>query len=100
MSELDFIPAGTVFSSDDITYWQGKGSGARTLEQAIEQADVLVTTPHSGAAIPEELAEFLSPALTRRLQYDYSDVTTLSIVKRWAEVDPSIVVVVLSLIHI
>ena len=94
MSDLDFIPAGKIFTPDEITHWQGKGEGGRTLEQAVEQADVLVTTPHSGAAIPEELAEFLSPSLTRRLQYDYSDVATASVVRRWAELDPRIVAVI------
>lgn len=92
MSDLDFIPAGTTFTPDEITHWQGKGE--RTLAQAIAEADVLVSTPHSGAAIPEELAEFLSPSLTRRLQYDYSDVATASVVRRWAELDPRIVAVI------
>lgn len=94
MSGLDLIPAGTTFSADEITHWQGKTSGGRTLEQAISQADVLVTTPHSGSAIPEEIAEFISPALTRRLQNDFSDVATAGVVKRWAEIDPRIVAVI------
>lgn len=91
-THLDLIPRGTVFAPQHITHYAD--AEHRTLEQAIDEADVLVTTPHSGAAIPEELAEFLSPALTRRLQYDYSDVATASIVRRWAEIDPRIVAVI------
>ena len=89
---LDLIPTGTVFTPEQITHYADPDT--RTLEQAIAEADLLVATPHSGAAIPEELAEFLSPALTRRLQYDFSDVATASIVRRWAEIDPRIVAVI------
>lgn len=92
MANLDFIPRGTVFTPEQITHWANPEQ--RSLDQAIAAADVLVTTPHSGAAIPEELAPFLSPALTRRLQYDYSDVATASIVRRWAQIDPRIVAVI------
>lgn len=89
---LDLIPAGTVFTPEQITHYAN--ADARTLDEAIADADLLVATPHSGAAIPEEVAEFLSPALTRRLQYDFTDVATASIVRRWAEIDPRIVAVI------
>lgn len=89
---LDLIPSGTVFTPEQITHWADPDT--RSLDQAIAEADLLVATPHSGAAIPEELAEFLSPALTRRLQYDFSDVATAAIVRRWAEIDPRIVAVI------
>ena len=89
---LDLIPAGTVFTPEQITHYAN--AETRSLDEAINDADLLVATPHSGAAIPEELAEFLSPALTRRLQYDFSDVATASIVRRWAEIDPRIVAVI------
>ena len=90
--DLDLIPAGTVFTPERITHYADPDS--RSLDEAIAHADLLVTTPHSGAAIPEELTEFLSPALTRRLQYDFSDVATAAIVRRWAEIDPRIVAVI------
>lgn len=91
-SRLDLIPRGTVFTPEQITHYADPDT--RTLEQAIADADLLVATPHSGAAIPEELFEFLSPELTRRLQYDFSDVATAAIVRRWAEIDPRIVAVI------
>ncbi|SBN61952.1 N-formylglutamate amidohydrolase [Curtobacterium sp. 9128] len=87
----DLIPAGTTFTADDVTWWAGKGE--RSLDQAIAEADVLVSAPHAGAAIPEELDRFLAPEFTRRLQYDYTDVSTSAVVRRWAEIDPRVVVV-------
>ena len=91
-SDLDLIPAGTVFTPEQITHYADPDT--RSLAQAIIEADVLVSAPHAGAAIPEEVAEFLSPELTRRLQYDFSDVSTAAVVRRWAEIDPRIVAVV------
>ncbi|MBP2413182.1 hypothetical protein JOF48_001981 [Arthrobacter stackebrandtii] len=86
------IPAGTSFSSSDITFYQGKDSG-RTLQEAIAEADLVVSTPHAGDAVPEELVEFLAPEFTHRLQFDYSDRTTAPVCRAWAEQDPRIVYV-------
>ena len=91
MSSLDLIPAGRTFTEDDIVVYADREH--RTLDKAIRDADVLISAPHAGAAIPEEVAEFLSPALTRRLQYDFTDVATDAIVRRWASQDPKVVAV-------
>lgn len=91
MASPVFLPTGTRFTADDLTFFAGKG--ARTLDEALAEADLIVSCPHSGAAIPEELAEFLSPDLTKRLQYDFTDCSTAPIVRRWAEIDPRIVYV-------
>lgn len=85
------IPSGTVYTPEEITFYARPES--RSLDQAIAEADVLVSCPHSGAAIPAELARFLAPEFTRRLQYDFSDVATSAIVRRWAQIDPRIVYV-------
>lgn len=85
------IPAGTVFAPEDITFWADRAT--RSLDDAIAEADLLVSAPHAGAAIPEELASFLAPEFTRRLQFDFTDVSTSAIVRRWAEIDHRIVVV-------
>lgn len=90
--DLDLIPAGTVFTPAEIIHYADPDM--RDLAQAISDADLLVTAPHSTAAIPEELVEFLSPDLTRRLQHDFSDVATAAVVKRWAEIDPRVVAVI------
>ncbi|WP_243698039.1 N-formylglutamate amidohydrolase [Curtobacterium sp. PhB191] len=85
------LPVGTVFTPDDIVFHAGKGT--RSLEEAIAGADVLVSCPHAGAAIPAELDRFLAPQFTRRLQYDFTDVSTSAVVRRWAAIDPRIVAV-------
>lgn len=85
------IPAGTVYTAADLTFYAD--AEHRDLEQAIEEADLLVSCPHSGAAIPEELAPFLDPEFTRRLQFDFSDCSTSAIARRWAELDSRIIYV-------
>ncbi|WP_244632447.1 N-formylglutamate amidohydrolase [Microbacterium sp. Se63.02b] len=92
MSDLDLIPAGRTFTADEITVFAD--SDSRTLDEAIAEADVLVSAPHAGARIPEELVPLLSPALTRRLQYDFTDVATAAIVREWAQRDRRIVAVI------
>lgn len=86
-----FLPVGTVFRPEDITFYAEPEH--RSLDEAIAEADLLVSCPHSGAAIPGELEEFLAPEFTRRLQYDFTDVATGPIVRRWAEIDSRIVYV-------
>ncbi|QAV70935.1 hypothetical protein ESZ53_11065 [Salinibacterium sp. UTAS2018] len=85
------IPAGTRFTASDITFYADRNN--RTLDEALAAADMLVSCPHSGAAIPEELSDFLAPEFTRRLQFDFSDVSTSAIVRRWAEIDSRIIYV-------
>ena len=55
--------------------------------------DVLVTGPHATADMPEELMPHIVPSLTRRSQYDFSDVTTSAIGRRWAEIDERVLYV-------
>ncbi|QAY73546.1 hypothetical protein ET445_09550 [Agromyces protaetiae] len=86
-----FLPSGTVFEPSDIVHFAGRGT--RSLDEALARADVIVSAPHAGSAIPEELAEFIAPEFTRRLQFDYTDCSTSPIVRRWAEIDDRIVVV-------
>lgn len=85
------IPLGKTFTPGEITFF--KDQGTRTLEQAMAEADVLVSCPHSGDAVPAELAEFLAPEFTHRLQFDYSDRTTGPVVRAWAQIDPRIIYV-------
>lgn len=89
--DLRFLPAGKRFAPGDLVAFAEKES--RTLEQAIAGADLLVCTPHSGSLIPAELAGFLAPGLTRRLQFDFTDVATRAVARRWAQIDRRIVAV-------
>jgi hypothetical protein len=86
-----FLPDGHTFSPEDLVFYADPS--ARSLAQALAEADVLVSCPHSGAAIPGELREYLAPEFTQRLQYDFTDCATSAIVRRWAELDPTIVYV-------
>ncbi|SDQ17730.1 N-formylglutamate amidohydrolase [Leucobacter chromiiresistens] len=90
--DLDLIPAGTVFAPSEVIHYADRDM--RDLAEAISDADVLVTVPHAEAAIPEELAGFLAPGLTRRLQRDFSDATAARVMRRWAQIDPRVVAVV------
>ncbi len=87
-----FLEPGTRFEPADLLHWAGQDAGA-TLDEAIARADVLVSAPHAGSLIPGELREFLAPEFTRRLQFDFTDQSTSPVVRRWAEIDESIVVV-------
>lgn len=85
------LPAGTKYTSADLTFYADPEH--RSLDDALAEADLLVSCPHSGAAIPAELGEFLAPEFTRRLQFDFSDCSTAPVVRRWAQLDPRIVYV-------
>ncbi len=85
------IPAGTAFAPEDLIFYAHPES--RSLEQALAEADLIVTCPHSGSAAPEEVARHLVPEYTRRLQFDYTDLSTAPIVRRWAQIDPRVIYV-------
>ncbi|MDV6274148.1 N-formylglutamate amidohydrolase [Rhodococcus erythropolis] len=85
------ISAGTVVTPEDLTFSADRDS--RSLDDAIAEADLLVSCPHSGSAIPAELSRFLAPEFTQRLQFDFTDMSTSPIVRRWAEIDWRIVYV-------
>ncbi|RNL60562.1 hypothetical protein EFK50_19790 [Nocardioides marmoriginsengisoli] len=86
-----FLDDRRTFTAEEIVFYAD--SGTRSLEDALATADLLISCPHSGAAIPGELRPFLVPEFTRRLQFDYTDCSTAPIVRRWAELDPSVIYV-------
>lgn len=88
--ELEWIPRNKSFSFDDLVFWQGKANGVPFSEVA-GNIDTIVAGPHASAAYPEELRPFISPLLTRRKQFDYSDVSTKEIGRAWATCDPHVV---------
>lgn len=88
-SEPVLIPAGTTFLPGDlIHYW---APHKRSFEEALADADVVVTGPHSGVGIPAELGPFLAPEFTKRLQLDFSDLTAGEVATRWAAIDPRVI---------
>jgi hypothetical protein len=88
VADIDWIPAGTRFTRDDMVHFQGKGQ--RSLEDALGEVDLVITGPHASAAFPEEVAAFVEPRFTKRLQYDFTDVTTSPVAKAWAAIDPHV----------
>jgi hypothetical protein len=87
-ADVDWIPAGTTFGVDDMAWFAGRGE--RALEDVLPEVDLVVTGPHASAALPEEMAPFVDRRLTRRLQYDFTDVSTSPVARRWAEIDPRV----------
>ena len=91
MAAIDWIPAGQAFAFDDLVFWQGKGGAP--FDAVAARIDTIVLGPHSSARFPAELQPFVDPALTRRKQYDYSDVITSSLGRAWTAADPGVVFV-------
>lgn len=89
---LEWIPSGTRFSFEDIVSWSGKTPGQR-FEEVASRIDTIVVGPHASAAFPEELRAFVSPNLTHRKQFDFSDVSTRPLGREWARLDPHVVFV-------
>ncbi len=90
-SDLEWISAGRTFDVDDIVYYEAKGR--RPLDDVLAEIDLVVTAPHASAAFPEEMAPFVDNELTRRLQFDFTDVSTSPVGQRWASIDPHVLYV-------
>jgi hypothetical protein len=88
---LDWIPAGQPFGLDELVFWHGKGD--MPFSAVAARIDTVVLGPHAGARFPAELLPFVDATLTRRKQYDYSDVITSSLGRAWAAADPGVVFV-------
>jgi hypothetical protein len=84
-----YIAAGTVFDVSDITFWAD--SRHRSLDDALAQAEVLVSCPDGTAALPAELAAWVPATLTRALQDEAATVLARLVARRWATVDPSVI---------
>src|SRR5262245_53509002 len=74
-----------------MTYFVGRGE--RDVDEALADIDLVVTGPHASAAFPAELQPFVDVRFTKRLQYDFTDVSTSPIARRWAEIDPHVLYV-------
>jgi hypothetical protein len=84
-----WIKEGRRFSFDDLVTYSGKNAVA--FADVAHKIDLILTGPHATAAFPAEMAPFIDASVTRRKQFDYSDVTTNAIAKRWAEIDERVV---------
>ena len=88
-SAIDWIPAGQRHGFDDLVFWHDKGSVPFVARAA--KIDTIVLGPHAGARFPTELQPFVADGLTRRKQYDFSDVITGPLGRAWAAADPHVV---------
>ncbi|MCD9152918.1 hypothetical protein [Aeromicrobium duanguangcaii] len=86
-----YITAGAVFDVADITFYAD--SRHRSLDEAIADAEVLVTCPDATASWPAELEPWVSPALTRRRQDDVASGRARLVARRWATIDPTVIYV-------
>lgn len=86
-----FLPSGATFTSDDIVVYANPDE--RSLDEAIAEADVLITAPHAGDKVPTELERFLPTDFTQRLQFDFTDCSTRPVGERWARIDPRVIYV-------
>ncbi|MGE3619522.1 MAG: N-formylglutamate amidohydrolase [Acidimicrobiia bacterium] len=87
----DWIPEGAAFGVDEMVFYAGQPE--RTLDDALATVDLIVTGPHASAAFPAEVRPFVDERLTQRLQYDFTDVSTSPVARRWAERDPRVLYV-------
>ena len=88
IADIHWIPAGTHFGASDMVFFQGKGE--RDLADVLAGIDLVVTGPHATAAFPAEMQPFVDPSLTTRLQYDFCDISTSPVARRWAALDPKV----------
>ena len=84
-----WLPVGARFSFDDLVFFSRKSTSDFT--DVAADVDLVLTGPHASAALPRELEPFVDRSLTQRLQFDYSDVISDSLARRWAEIDPRVV---------
>lgn len=85
---LEWIEHGRRFTVDDMVFFQG--AGEVPLTEVLHRFDLVITGPHASAALPRELAPFVDPRFTRRLQLDFTDVSTSPVARRWAAIDPRV----------
>lgn len=86
-----WLPVGARFGFGDLVFFARKGHSDFT--DVAADIDLVLTGPHASAALPRELKPFVDRSLTQRLQFDYSDIFSDSLARRWAEIDPRVVYV-------
>jgi len=86
--DLDWIPSGTVFGAGEMLFHRDLPE--RPLDEILADVDLIVTGPHASAAFPEEVAPWIDARLTRRLQRDFTDLSTSPMARRWVQLDPHV----------
>lgn len=91
LGQLVWLPVGARFGFDDLVFFARKNLS--DFSDVAADIDLVLTGPHASAALPRELEPFVDGSLTERLQFDYSDIISDSLARRWAEIDPRVVYV-------
>ena len=84
-----WLPIGAHFGFDDLVFFARKSLS--DFADVAADVDLVLTGPHASAALPRELEPFVDRSLTQRHQFDYSDIISDSLARRWAEIDPRVV---------
>ena len=84
-----WLPVGARFGFDDLVFFSRKSIS--DFADAAADVDLVLTGSHASAALPRELEPFVDRSLTQELQFDYSDIISNSLARRWAEIDPRVV---------
>jgi hypothetical protein len=90
MSTVDYVPEGHAFGDDEMVF---HASGGVPSGDELAFIDLLITGPHASARFPAELEPFVDDRFTKRLQFDFTDVSTSPVARSWAAHDPSVVYV-------
>jgi len=91
IADIDWIPEGTRFGVDEMAYFAGRGE--RGLDERLADVDLIITGPHASGAFPAEMQPFVDARLTKRLQYDFTDISTSPVTRQWAQIDPHVLYV-------
>lgn len=85
VADIEWIAPGTRFGASEMVFYRDKGK--RDLDDVLGEIDLIVTGPHASAAFPAEMQPFVDARLTTRLQFDFTDISTSPVARRWAEID-------------
>ncbi len=91
-TDLLWLYADRQHGFDDLVFWQGRERGT-SFDAVAGSIRTVVLGPHASAGFPAELRPFIAPGLTRRKQFDFSDVLTSALGRAWAAADPTLVFV-------
>lgn len=89
-TEVLWLDAGRTHGFDDLVFWHGRDHGT-PFDAVAGSIRTVVLGPHASAGFPAELRPFVAPGLTRRKQFDFSDVLTSALGRAWAAADPTLV---------
>ncbi len=86
-----WVEEGHEFTFAELVHFRGKDE--TEFASVADRIDLILTGPHASGALPRERQPFLEEGIDERTQFDFSDHTTGSLGRAWAEADPRVVYV-------